>query len=435
MEALVILLAEFIASAFVPMVILAAELAGTVLGVICELFIAVIGLIAESKKTAEVGRDPQSSEASEDSTAPAVSPKRRWLRRLTLAGCGVFAFLLVTAVIVNAFFFEPAVRLLLGKIESRTGISLTFESAEGSFFTGRATFQNAKIARTDHPRSVFDLNIETAKVRVPVWSLVWGNRAIPEIRLKGAAGEYTRLAVTKALPARKPFRIESLTIEGSELLVQDRTRAGREVEWLLELDTFEVKNLRSNWAVHDVLFRSSADGRIAGKPFSIENRGDEPGSQVAWRAEGLPVRLAGSYLGGPFGWMMTGDIDLKMDCAEQEDGETLRFEWQLTCRAVSAELPDNLPLGTRMISRKAVNYINSRAEAIPVKFGFSLDREVFHLVGSPESAGLVKAIAVAAVQAFAKKIGEKPTDLIKLPKQPFQGIKRWIRRDREKTES
>lgn len=325
----------------------------------------------------------------------------RWLRRVTVIFTVLFILTLIIALVINTFLFEQTTRLVLGKVKSRTGIDVTFDSARGNIFAGTVHMKGVGLKREKHPKSHFDLKAKEISLDMDMTALITFQRVIEELRINGLRGTFRRVGKIKRLKPRKPYVIKNLLLEDMDIMFSDSTRAtGREEPLVLSLkiDKMQSAPFRSRLSIFDILFRSTGSGKVEHRFFSIKKKElrTGEGGESLWTLDSLPVELVGAYIGGPFRLISGGGISLEVKNRWQiGGGPGMEMAVNLLIRDIKARIPGDYPGGSlkRRMAGPVVSYINNHSQELSLHFKLRFDEGAFKDIVSFEGAGLWKASA------------------------------------------
>lgn len=163
MEALVILLAEFLTAFVVPGLILLAELAALLL----SLLLNIVSWLCFDKRRVRSPSKHAPAKLSWKDSVQSWNAISRPIRNFALVG---LALTIGAAILANTVFFEPTVRLILTMVGQRTGSELAFNSVSGNLLTGRFVFEEISAKRTSDIKSSFDLKARKFSVNLNVWT-------------------------------------------------------------------------------------------------------------------------------------------------------------------------------------------------------------------------------------------------------------------------
>lgn len=414
MEVLVLLLAEFMVVPILLFMFLFLESGASLLSVTMP---NIIAFLLDKRCSGVPHRTPDDRRKCGDDAmhyrqdAPSQTPSTahedpwRWPARLRLLRLVMLILLGLTVVgllCVNTWFFEPALRWILDGVQARTGIEITFESANGNLFSGRANVAGLRLERSADALSEFSLGVEDSVVDVKVWSLLWGPATIEELKLTGMRGSFTRVASPDRVKVKRAFRVSRCVLEDMDVNVEDRTRSGKPLVLSIRINDFDSRPLRSQWAVFDVLFHTNARGTIDGNPFLVESRESEEGMETRWVGEALPIKAAAAYVGGPLDWIDGGElhVDIANRWKYAEEME-LEMHYTLIFKDISAGVPKHLGLHAKAVAQPIVAFMNKHERELPLAFDMLLDLKRFDGACSVDATGFWEACTRGVTREFA----------------------------------
>ncbi len=377
-----------------------------------------------------------------DGPAPhqASAPRRRfslWTRRLLLASASVTMLLLAGLVTINQWFLGDVARALLERQRQRTGIAISATEIGGNLFSGHFHARGLVITRSGHGDSDLALTVRSLEVGVPVWRVLARTIAIDVLTVAGVRGSILigipalaasppasdqapgAASATPAAPEHEPplpghgakrrFEIASLDLSDVDLTYGDRTRR-QPLVLAVKVDALSAHPLRSRWAVFDLLFHANASGTIAGRPFRIATSGDDLGRTTEWKADGLPVALLASQIGGPFALLQDGSCDVAVHDRWRNSAEErlIVMEWSLVLDHATAALPEKSSPLLAELAKPAIAYINRAGQRLLLSFTAEIAEDRFDGSASWEAAGLWQVVGDACAVTLAKELGLDP---------------------------
>lgn len=309
-------------------------------------------------------------------------------------------------ILINTVFFDATLRHLMNRIEEKTGISVTYDSAEGNYFSGRITFLGLKAIRKDHSTSNFDLKTSHVNTDVDMGSIFSSTIRIESLEISDLEGSFQRVAPPSESRFTSDFEIERFVLDGANIGYEDHSRGEPSVKAHLAVKHMDCQKLRGPLAVFDLLLRSNMDGAIDGIPVAITTQGDATGRTTAWKTGKIPLALVREYVGGPFEWIKSGSVEVDVDDSWRMVSSTeIDMHWKIVLRDIQAEVPSNLPASTKAIAEAFVKYLNEHAKELPIEFNVTINENQFEGTWSLEAAGLSKEIVNAVINELAKTTG------------------------------
>lgn len=350
--------------------------------------------------------------------------RNKWFRRFGLLVCGCLILTIVTAVVLNLFFFENTARWLLARAEAKSGIHVTFASADGNLFTGQIQLRNATLKRDQHPAATFDLRADTFNIDLRLSSMIFGPQTVQSARVEGVSGQVTRMGKLQSTSwfSDKKLLIEQLAVRDATVTWTDQTRP-RMTPLKLRVDELTSQNIRSRWVALDLLFKTNGAGAINDSAFTVTRKPVGDGQETAWHFRKLPVAAAAPYVGGPFTLLDDGHIEINaVTVWGGPDSNSLDMKWSLVFREVHATMPDGQGWQTTLAA-PAVEFINRHSQELPLSFSLQFDQNRFDGTASVEATGLLEALADGATQAVVDRMKAVPGQVEGLRDRAAQRIR------------
>lgn len=389
MEILVLGIAEILVVPVVTGMIFAVDAAVlAVSGILRVFFLPVeVAMQASLKPTADSKTEDKADDASADRKAKKDRRRKIANRVILVSGIVIFA-LLLTVLVVNAFFFQPATRLVLGYVESKTDIEIAFDKAEGNLWTGRIQLHGVTVKRRDHPVSCFDLKADLIALDVSVPSLIsprgsFKTTVVESLKISGMEGKWDQYEDSQDAEwkKRRNFRIEHMALDDLRFDYTDHTRP-KKLHVELAIDHLESRPFRSYLALFDLLFRSNIRGSINGTPYKFETDDLEKVTETRWECKDLPVDIPASCFGTPFDWFDSGKIDFLI--VNRWNVDEIVMDWNLTFRDFHAKAPEGTSLVTKAKFAPLLLFMNRHAANLPLRFKLELNQEENRLDSSPQ---------------------------------------------------
>lgn len=334
------------------------------------------------------------------------SSKIARLIALALAALAGVAFAFV--LLINFFFFENAVRFVLGKVESRTAIATNCEGVDGSLLFGRVSLLDCNIRRPSHPRSSFELVAAEIDVDLRITSML-GTATLDTARVVGLSG-WIRAdrSETPDEPGgdearpRREFEVKKLHVSDVRVQLSGSNPDGNHFAVPIEIERLEVEPLRSRLALFDLLFRSNAAGTLDGAPFQLNSSVIPDGRQTEWRAEKVPIASFGSLTGGVLSWFSSGYVDIYVDDQwQRSDSTAIDMDWRLRFSDIEVSPPPGTGTVTRFVTGPLTRYVNGFDGEFPLEFAMVLNENQFEYESSLAAAGVWSAVGEAADNALS----------------------------------
>jgi hypothetical protein len=351
----------------------------------------------------------------------------------------LFGLLVVTLAgtfAVNTFWFEPAVRFVLERVEQRKQIKVTFESASGNFFTGDIELHQASIARKEHPTSTFSLTAEHIDADLNLWQIAQRKPVLDHLHITGLEGNFERIGKVKRVKPRREFRILDLTLEDATIQVKDHTRARLPVDLEVRVDKLQSKPFRSTHMIYDALLRSKAGGTINGSPLSIGERPSEESRSSRWNLENLRLDRMGDYLFGDWNFVQEGilDIDVNHTFSSSVPAE-VDMNWKLSFSEIHIRRPGKLVKRFSRLRDKIEDYLERHGREFSFEFAFSLSEDQFINRPTLEAAGVWKKFREKSAKKAAATFTALKERAIQATAKGKERIKKFLEKRRRKKEA
>lgn len=433
MEALVILLAEFLSG---PIIALVAVLANVTILILSFLFeLTTLLLFSRQRKKAEPTKTSPSDKASAIRLPPLLA---RRIRQVSLAS---LALILVLFLAVNFVFFDPATRWLMARVGQRTQTELSFASVSGNLFTGQFVFEDMTASRHSDVKSSFNLNAKRVDADIDLSTLIFrpivleslavetvrGNMSQPDKRKESKAARDLRIK------ARRIFNVTQLQLSDVDIALSKADNPPIQVT----LDTVESAPFRSNYAVFDVLFRSNVAGRIDGHDLSISTEQIPSGRVTSWRIPTLPVDTVSRFVTKPpIGWLQNGTINVKVDDRWQLDGKAnITMDWDMQMRGVRVEASKEAGLIEKTIALPLASYINARNGDVDLRFKLIMNEGRFENMTSLDASGIWDAIVNIMAKTIAGYTQTRTDDVKQRFDKTVKGFKNFLNRRRQPSDA
>jgi hypothetical protein len=476
MEALILVLLQALVAVIAPVLTAIAVFLASLSALIGSLLSFALQLILYRIHGPRVGSPPPPAAAGQapapaggaPSAAPVPSPpsdrRRRfsvWTRRILVASAGATVLLLVGLVTINQWFLGDVARALLERLRVRTGCAITAAEIDGNLFSGRFQAHGIVITRSGHGDSDIALTVRSLEVRVPVWRVLTRAIAIDTVIVAGVRGSIVRgipplpasppasglasggPAATEAASdpeppppghgAKRRFEIAHLDLSDIDLTYADRTRR-QPLVLGVRVDALSAHPLRDRWAVFDLLFRANATGTINGRPFRIATSGEDLGRTTEWHADGLPVALLASQIGGPFALLQSGSCDVTVQDHWRNSAQErlIVMDWSLVLDHVTAALPEGISPVLAELAKPVITYINGAGLRLPLSFTAEISEDRFEFATSWAAAGLWQVVADACAVTLAKQLGLDPDRIKALGRSAAEKAREALDRWRKK---
>ena len=438
MEALIILLGEFL---LVPV------FAG--LSALATFVSSLVGLIAELL----LGR--KRSPKTEQSNNPAVFHPRviKWFCRITL---GILSLFLVALLLINFAFLDSVLRFVADKVEEKSDIRIDYTLSEGNLFTGRFSFSDLKLQRSN-AENAFTAEAKTIEADLPITRLIFGSREIDSLRIADAHIEYPLPARAKEEHTERSsgieisigigdkqvkefnittrpklldtphYKISDLQLERISVKVIDQS-ATEPATYDLEIKDMHTAPLRSHYVIFDALFRTNLNATLNGSELTIVNTEQNAKRYTQWATSNVPAEALASLVGGPFSLFESGSIDVEVhEEWEVEQINNLSTEWVLRVRDAKAALPSSTPTALKPLARVFVNNINANPQEWEFGFELELSEGQFHGASSLNALQIWESSIPVILKQIAYFSGFEQSQIKETTEKAFDKFKDFLK--------
>ena len=335
-------------------------------------------------------------------TAPAIEYWSSWL----LLAADALLITILAIPLVNSLLFDHCLLLALRGIEQAHGIVVTYESAEGNWFKGRAELRRAQFKRQGHSISDFDLTVDRLNVDADASKIIAGQLAFEYVAITNVRGQFMQTGKPDPKQPRRLYSISRLTINDASWEYVDRSRPPALMRVPLQVVSLEVEDYRSRWALFDVLFRSDTRGTIYGRPFEITSRPSAHGCESVFKAADLPLELMGQRISAPLGGQVDGlvDADIRTHWQPEDDSTDLNMHCRLLAHNFTVHMPNGL------VQRAARPAMVSRIPRnMSMEFDLVMNERVFDGQTSILATGILDSIGERATQQ-RRQVSPKPSN-------------------------
>lgn len=332
-------------------------------------------------------------------------PRRSQFRRMrrALTGIGILLALVpATAALADLLFFETLTRQALRRLTDKADIAVDFNSARGSFWTGKFHFNNLTAKRPNHPTSVFDLRAASAEVDISVIDLLRRRIVFEDLEFQGVDGSWEQRARVEKEPwltnkllsgqretaKGRPFRIDHFNLTDGRLNYS-HLALSKPFSTALRLDYLHAAPLHGDRLLFNLLFTGGAQGSFSGLDFIIDPPSAD-GQQSTWRCDGLPLPVLAPLVGGPLEWFEQGlaDIVVENRGVPGAEGGTVT-NWNLVLRDFRVAAPAGTSKLTQVAASPVAAYLNSKSERLELSLDFELQPEEMRFANASELAALI----------------------------------------------
>ncbi len=473
MEALILVLVGAIETLVAPVISVIGALFGGMISSFITLIVELIGMLI-STRSPKTKSDPPTVAAQKSITAvdsfgkksplpPKPKPSgKRWTRWILIGSASITAMMFVALLVINQWFLSDLAHWLLERQRERSGISITAKTIDGNLFTGQFAASGIVVKREHHPAGLIDLSVDQVTISMPVWRVFAAVITVDAITVDGVHGKFERgiagqapaikqkddavisiaddgggekisVTVKNEKKKRREFQVTALVISKVDVIYTDHTRK-HPLSVPVTIEKLTANPLRSRWAIFDSLFRTNANGTIAGRPFNLTTTGDDLGRSTTWTADDLPVALLASQIGGPFTLLSDGTCDVRVTdhWHMSHDQRMIVMDWSLVLNHVTAAVPESTSKTMALLEKPLVAFINAKGDQLPLSFTVTIDENRFEGTASAEAAGLWKIVSDSLAATFGKKLGIEPDTVKDLEEKAIDKAKEVLEKWRKK---
>jgi hypothetical protein len=326
-------------------------------------------------------------------------------------------FLSGALLVVDLLFFEPIVTLVLGSIDDREDLDLSFSHAEGSFILGRVELHQLALggvrgSSEGEPTARFDLRVDTLVIDVDTARLLSADFAVEELALDGVVGSFDRLrSAPKArergegIELSREFSVERLHVGDMVLALRDHTREpAREID--VRLEELDIGPLHSETALFDLLYRARGRGSVAGHGFELWATSSEGEARTTLEIHDLPLDALGEQLEKAAGVRARGRADLTIVDTYSEGPPEPKVELAvaLELRELELEAGSEAGYGAKIMLEMAERAIAQLGRDFPLGFEITLLRSELEGMRSLAEAGIVERVGEGIADALREKL-------------------------------
>jgi hypothetical protein len=309
-----------------------------------------------------------------------------WLKRIPQAFGG---FLLISGVAsclflftLDTFFYQDTLRWSLSRVQEKTRLRVSFQSAEGSLWTGKHTLYRLGINRRGHSYTNFNLRMEKLEIDLSVMDLFRFAMRVDNLALSKLKGTiHIKRSYAPSPPpqqgyGRRNFLFRKVSMASVDLkLFRGPIKKKKKVR--LEIIDLKTTNVHSQTAWTDLMFRSKMRGHIQDHPFTVSMRTLSDGHETEWKLDNITPQELALLTGGPMRWFKEGQVNLRF---RNRWAHQKRNDLSLDCRVKiakpRAEIPKVVARSRKRIATPLVSYLNSQEETLKLSFqvNLALDR-------------------------------------------------------------
>jgi hypothetical protein len=409
MELLVILLGEFL---FFPVLAALGSVVNLGVSFVSGLFLLIFEIFVPGGR---IEKNKQTSPPSKRSSFP-FKP----IAKTAFFLCLIIVVFLVT---VNTFFFSQTVNWVTSQVGKKTGTYISFQSVDGSFFSGGIKFGSLQVKRENSPKVDFDIFVKSLALDVDVKSLLKKSIILEYLKIDNIKGNIRQRNHESLEPEKDDSESGKRKIKTkTRFVVNDMFLKNIELKLdkedmdplVVSLSKIESRPFRSSYAIFDTFFRSTIEGSLNGHKISIASEEIGAGRKTTWHLDHLPVRIIHYFVQkAPVTWFKSGDIDIRVeDVWEYGDAAEIDMDWKLQLNHIVVKTPENTSLINKALAFPIVHYINTKGDKIDLQFKLAMNENQFESTASLDAAGLWRVLVERISENTAMMTGEK-TEVVK----------------------
>lgn len=357
--------------------------------------------------------------------------KRHWWRRISLAMAVLLIVSLLVLVTINYLYFEEAVRFMLDKVKARVDIDVTFTTATGNFFSGRAILKDARIRRTFDEKSNFDLTAEEIAVDLDLLALLTFRYSLEYLHVSNLKGTFERKGKIDRATPRRTYTIDKLIIKNLEMTITDLTRGGQPIVVPLKIDNLVSRSFRSRMVIFDLLFKTSMNGLINQAPFTVETHIGEEEYTAEWTLHQLSVDQAGEYLFGDFNFLSKGDLDIEIsNHCKVEQNSNIEMAWKMIFKNIEVQRPERLPRLLKDSAERLAAYLNDHMNEMAIDFRFLIAEQDFKDAVSLNGASIRPKLQRLFIRTLLQLVGENKEKIKNIGQKGIRRVKKFFEKHR-----
>lgn len=204
----------------------------------------------------------------------------------------LFGLLAILVLAFNSFGVEPTLRMILGRIQERTGTQVRFASASGNLITGRLSLNAVTLKREVEGRNAFQLDIASLTADLAMLRLADPTWQMDRLDLLGVKGDFQvveRKGGGGGISGGRVFEAREVLVSDAELTFVNRKDVPEGVTTTVEIEKLQVDEYRSHWSLYDLLYRSTLTGKVDGQPFTFTRALADGKQSVTWHLTSIPL--------------------------------------------------------------------------------------------------------------------------------------------------
>lgn len=303
----------------------------------------------------------------------------------------------------------PLLRAFLVMLGATTGVWIRFEKVRGDFFSYKIQLDGFFLQISEHLSCTADIcTLEFSLLDISLDTLIVSN-----VYLEGARFEYNHVSSEDMLPNSLPnFLIRNLKINNGVVVFNDQTRQ-TPATLHFYLDDYRCEALHSHWLIFNTIFTSQCMGSIEESPFIVSYAEEGETCVSQWRISGLPTKVLTPFMGEKLALIKESSMDLMVTNQWLVEEEEITMTFQvLISELVNLELPEFLPVTTKMFADALSVLFNSQVKELPIAFQFKVRKDDFMDLLGLDTTAIMTAFAEALVKAIMDKSVENTSHIV-----------------------
>lgn len=306
----------------------------------------------------------------------------------------LLGLLAIAVLTFNSYGIDPTLRLILQRVEARSGTHIEFQSASGNLLTGSLSVNGVHISRKVEGRNAFDLDVAHVTADVALLRIFDPEWQLDRVDLLGVKGDFSvyprKGGEGSKLQGGNVFQARTVFLSQADLRFVNFRDDPQGVPLVVEVTRAQIDEYRSRWSLYDLLFHTELEGTVDGEPFRFTRMQKDGKQWIQWKLASLPLAKWSSSWGGAAA-NTVGKVDVQVDSSwPLEDPRTITQDWKLTATEQSWSSAD---------------------------FQGTLERGRFEGAQSLQDAGLWEVVA----QGMAQKAVNKAVDKVKSKLDELRG--------------
>ena len=221
MEALIILLSEFLLGPVIAFATVVIEFMASMFGILLEL---IFGYSRKDKKAKQVATQGTPSLGKQKSGA---------LRLFNKISIILFLVIMGILLVINFVAFDPVMQWLIAKVEKETAIEVEVSEVSGNLFLGKIAFDTVKVHRESEVKTSFDLQAKEVMIDIDLPSLLFRPITLDQLAVTDVKGSITRPDIEKQkkdkhagkIKTKRNFVVEDLQLSKIDLAISKGSNA------------------------------------------------------------------------------------------------------------------------------------------------------------------------------------------------------------------